>query len=119
MGFSNVCIYFFTRNLGGTSWFASPLRAKQTDMEVYVERTINQTGPAHRGDNGRIQVTARHISAQLNLDTLRIPAQSSDISLGAGLYPDLEAKAMGVEVDEPPTPISKVCTSSQRVASEI
>ena len=114
MGLSNVCIYIFTRNLGGTPWFARPLLARQTDVEVFVERTtVNETGPASRGDDGRIRDRASHISSlssQFQLDSIKTSHQSA-FSFGGDLYPDLEGKAKEVEVG-PRSPTKKVCTSS-------
>lgn len=124
MGTSNVLIYIFTRNLGGAPWFARRLLARQTDVEVFVERTtINEMRPAPRGDNnGRTQDKASHISSfstQLHLDPIKTSPHHSDFSFEGDLYPDLEAKPEeGGEVCLP-SPPSKVCTSSQAGASEI
>jgi len=119
MGFSNVVIYLFTRNLGGTPWFARPLLRRQTDVEVFVERTtINESGSAPHGDNGRIQDSIRSLPTPLHLDAIRIP-RHSDFGLKGDLFPDIDEKAKGVEMGEPPSPTSKVCLFSQVGASEI
>ena len=109
MGLSNVCIYLFTRNLGGTPWFARPLLARQTDVEVFVERTtVNETLSAPRGDNGRLQDGASHISS-LSAQ-IKISPHHSDISLGGDLYPDLGAKVKEVDLELGlPSPPTKVC----------
>ena len=110
MGLSNVCIYMFTRNLGGTPWFARPLLARQTDVEVFVERTtVNETGSAPRGDDGGLHDGASHISS-LSAQ-MKISPHHSDISLGGDLYPELEAKPKEVELGLR-SPTTKVCTSS-------
>lgn len=114
MGISNVGIYLFTRNLGGTPWFARPLLSRQTDVEILVERTtINEAGSALRGDNDRVRDSTRSLPTALHLDAIRIPPH-----FGEDLFPDIGAKAKGDEVDEVPTPTSKVSTSSQVGASE-
>ena len=114
MGISNVAIYLFTRNLGGVPWFARPLLNRQTDVEIFVERsTINEAGFASRGDNSRVRDSTRSLTTALHLDAIRIPPP-----LGEDLFPDIGAKAKEDEVDEIPTPTSKVSTSSQVGASK-
>jgi len=97
MGLTNVLIYVFTRNLGGTPWFARPLLNKQADVEIHIERTtFNEVGSGS-GDNGRIQDNIEN---------------HPDIRLGGDLYPDIGVKGKEV-VDGLPSPSSKVRTSSQ------
>jgi hypothetical protein len=112
MGISNVLIYMFTRNLGGTPWFARPLLGRQADVEIFVERTtINEEPSAPLGDNGRIQNSIKSLPTPLHLDILSIPPHHPDFSLDGDLYPDIGAKVKEAGVDEPPSPTSKVCTS--------
>ncbi len=109
MGISNVAIYLFTRNLGGTPWFARPLRCKQSDVEILVERTtINEAASAPLGDNGRIRDSIGSLPTALHLDAIKIPPH-----LGEDLYPDVGTKAKEAEAHEPPSPTSKVRTSSR------
>ena len=109
MGISNVGIYIFTRNLGGTPWFARPLLCKQSDVEILVERTtINEAASTPSGDNGRTRDSIRSLPTALHLNTIRIPPH-----LGEDLYPDVGAKAKEAEAHEPPSPTSKVRMSSQ------
>ena len=118
MGISNVCIYCFTRNLGGTPWFARRLLANQDNMEIFVERTtINETGSAPGRDSSRIQDRASHIrslSDPWHLDVVVISPSSS--SPGGNLYPDTGARAIVIEKGELPSPSLKVCMSSQAEA---
>lgn len=115
MGISNVCIYFFTRNLGGKPWYARQLLANRDNMEIYVERTtVNEVGPVPGGDNGRIRDSASHIkshSSPWNSDVVVIsPHYSSPPSEGT-FFPGDGAKAIIVKQEElrSPTP-TKVCT---------
>jgi hypothetical protein len=117
MGFSNACIYFFTRNLGGTLWFSKALVFKQPDMEILVERTtLNEAVPTPRVDSVRVQDRTsqlRRISIPWHIDpTIISPHRSS-----GDLYPDIELKTEGVE-DGPPSHQHKVCTHPQVEASE-
>ena len=117
MGISNVCIYCFTRNLGGRPWFARPLLANQENMEIFVERTtINEVGPAPGGDNGRIRDKAGHIESNTTLwhpDVVVISPEYESSSPEGTIYPDMGARPRVVEQGESrsPTP-TKVCTSS-------
>lgn len=121
MGISNVCIYVFTRNLGGTPWFARPLLNKQTDVEILVERTtINEAGSAPRGNNGRIQDGISSLPTPPDLDSIIISPYHPDFRHEGDLYPEMGVKAKEAEVDGlPQTPTSKVRMSSQARVSEI
>jgi hypothetical protein len=115
MGISNVCIYFFTRNLSGAPWFARPL-TKPDDMEIFVERTtVNEAGLIPGG--GRIQDRARSLSIPWHLDAIRISPHRSSFSPEGNLSPDTEASAKGVKEKAPSSEI-KVCISSQGEAPE-
>jgi hypothetical protein len=112
MGISNVCIYFFTRNLGGKPWFARPLLANQDNMEIFVERTtINEGGPTPGGDNGRDG--ASHCKDHSNLwspDVVIIAPHCSTPSSGGTFFPDRGARAILVKQEElPSTTPTKVC----------
>ena len=119
MGFSNVCIYVFTRNLGGAPWLASSSLAKQ-EVEIFVERTtVNEAGPASGGDNGGRQERANHSNLS-TLGAIKFSRHDSGFCSGGDVDSDVGAKAKGVEEEElPPSPTSKVCMSSQVTASEI
>jgi hypothetical protein len=117
MGVSNVCIYIFTRNLGGTPWFAKPLLSRQSDVEIHVERTtVNEAGSAPRGD--RIYDNTGSLPTPLDLEVMRIPSYHPDFRLEGDLFHDIGAKTKEAG-DELPLPTSKVRTSSQVEASEI
>jgi len=118
MGISNVCIYCFTRNLGGRPWFARPLLANQENMEILVERTtINEVGQAPGGDNDRIQDRASHIKnsgSEWHLDVVVISPQYESSSPGT-FYPDIGVRPRVAEQGESPSPSptpTKVCTPS-------
>jgi hypothetical protein len=124
MGTSNVCIYFFTRNLSGIPWSARPLPARQEDGEIFVEwAMVSEAGRAPGRDDGPIQHGANHrkgLSATLwHLDVARISSSRSSSCLGGDIDPeDIGARAR-VEEEELPLPTSNVCTSSHEGASGI
>jgi hypothetical protein len=115
LGFSDACIYFFTRNLGGTARFSRPSAFKQSNMEIHVERTtVNGAGPAPRRDNVKIQDRTgriRTISIPMHLDATKSSPHHSSFSPEEDRYSDIGAKP-GVEDDGPPFS-PKVCRSSQ------
>ena len=117
MGISNVCIYCFTRNLGGTPWFARPLLGNQDNMEIFVERTtVNEVGPAPGGDNGRIRDRTSHIANNTtpwHLGVVVISREDENSSPEGTFYPDKQARPRVVEQGESPSPTpTKVCPSS-------
>lgn len=119
MGISNVCIYCFTRNLGGKPWFARPLLPTQDNMEIFVERTtVNEVGPAPGGGSLRIQDRATHIRSHPHLDVIVISPHHSSSS-GKSVYPGRRARAQVVEQKESPSPTpTKVCMFSRIEAPE-
>jgi len=117
MGISNVCIYFFTRNLGGRPWFTRPLLANRDNMEIFVERTtINEVGLTPGGDNGRIRDRTTHFkgySSPWNSDVITISPHYSSPSSGVTFLPDRGTRDIIVKQEESPSPTpTKVCMFS-------
>lgn len=123
MGLSNVCIYFFTRNLGGRPWYARPLLANRDNMEIFVERTtVNEVELASGGDNGRIRDRASHIKgnhASWNSDVEAISPHYPSPTSGETFFPRDGAKAIIVKQEDLQSPPStKVCACSSLTTHE-
>lgn len=117
MGISNVCIYIFTRNLGGKPRFARPLLSNRDNMEIFVERTtVNEVGPSSGSDNGRIRDRVSHTkghSTPWGSDVVIISPQTSSPSSGVTFFPDRGPKAIIVKQEELSSPApTKVCVFS-------
>ena len=116
MGLSNVCIYFFTRNLGGRPWYARPLLANRDNMEIFVERTtVNEVEP----DNGRIRDRASHIKGNYtpwNSDVVVISPHYPSPSSGETFFPQDGARIVVRQEELPSPPPTKVCVFSSLTA---
>ena len=122
MGLTNVCIYFFTRNLGGRPWYARPLLANRDNMEIFVEQTtVNEVEPASGDENDRIRDRASHIKdnytpwnsgSGMVVISPHYPSPSS----GEAFFPGDGARAKQEELQSPPP--TKVCVFSSLTIHE-